>query len=86
MISLFRLRYREPTLERPFKAPLYPFFPAFALALSVVSLGAIVYFNPLLSLLFFGALGLGLLIFLRTGMHHKVSETWVYDGDSTPEL
>ena len=31
MVALFKLRRTEPNLERPFRAPLFPVFPAFAL-------------------------------------------------------
>ena len=33
MISLFALRRNEPHLERPFRVPFYPLFPAIALGL-----------------------------------------------------
>lgn len=69
MISLFILRRKEPDLERPYKAPLYPWFPAIALGLSVLSFFAIVYYNPLLSLLFFAGMGLSLGIFFAMGKH-----------------
>jgi ethanolamine permease len=36
MLALFRLRRDEPELERPFRAPLYPFAPAVALVLGAV--------------------------------------------------
>jgi len=52
MLSLFRLRKIEPGLPRPFAAPLYPVTPLVALLLSVLSLGVIVYFNPLISAIF----------------------------------
>jgi ethanolamine permease len=52
MASLFRLRKIEPGLPRPFAAPLYPVTPLVALLLSVLSLGVIVYFNPLISAIF----------------------------------
>ena len=52
MLSLFRLRKIEPGLPRPFGAPLYPVTPLVALLLSVLSLGVIVYFNPLISAIF----------------------------------
>jgi ethanolamine permease len=45
MAALFRLRRREPALPRPFRAVAYPWFPAIALLLSVVSLGAMVWTN-----------------------------------------
>lgn len=56
MISLFVLRRKEPQLERPFKTPFYPWFPAIALGLSVITLGAIIYYNRLLSVIFFAGL------------------------------
>jgi len=52
MLSLFALRVKEPLLIRPFRAPFYPYFPSIALVLSIVCLVAIVYYNPLISLLF----------------------------------
>ncbi|HGY5295428.1 TPA: ethanolamine permease [Aeromonas salmonicida] len=53
--ALFKLRRSEPALERPFRAPLYPFAPALALGLAVLCLVAMVYYNGLLALIF-GAL------------------------------
>jgi ethanolamine permease len=38
MLSLFRLRQLEPDLERPFRAPFYPYFPGAALLMAGVSL------------------------------------------------
>lgn len=52
MAALFKLRQTEPTLERPFRAPFYPVFPAIALGTGVVCLVALVYFNFMLSVLF----------------------------------
>ncbi len=52
LLSLMRLRRLEPNLERPFRAPLYPWFPLTALAIASVSLVAIVYYNLLVSLSF----------------------------------
>jgi ethanolamine permease len=69
MISLFILRKKEPNLERPFKAPLYPWFPAIALILSVVSLFAIIYYNFWLSILFFAGMAIALVIFIVMGRH-----------------
>ncbi|GAA4437620.1 ethanolamine permease [Ravibacter arvi] len=47
MVSLFVLRKKAPHADRPFTAPLYPWFPAIALVLSVFSFIAIAWFNPL---------------------------------------
>lgn len=63
ILSLFRLRRTEPLLDRPFRVPLYPVVPLLALVLSLVCLGAIIYYNPLLSLLFVGSLLVSLTIF-----------------------
>ncbi|MBX3606870.1 MAG: ethanolamine permease [Piscinibacter sp.] len=61
MASLFRLRRTEAGLERPYRAPLYPVFPAFALAAAVVCLLTMVYYNALIAALFvvLGVLGHG---------------------------
>ncbi|WP_377289360.1 ethanolamine permease [Rhizobium sp. SG2393] len=45
MLSLFKLRRTEPALARPFRAPLYPVAPAFALGMAIIAFGAMVYFN-----------------------------------------
>ena len=52
LLSLFRLRRREPGLERPFRTPGYPLFPQVALALALVSLLAIAWDNRLLAAIF----------------------------------
>ncbi|MBW8683210.1 ethanolamine permease [Chitinophaga rhizophila] len=69
MISLFILRRKEPGLDRPFRAPYYPWFPGIALVLSIVSLIAIIYYNLLLAGLFFSGMGIALLIFVIMGRH-----------------
>ncbi len=45
MAALFRLRRTEPALPRTYRAPFYPVFPAIALGLGLVCLGAMVWFN-----------------------------------------
>lgn len=72
MISLFILRKKEPLLERPFKAPFYPWFPAIALVLSIVSLIAIIYYNSMLGLLFFAGMLIAVIIFVAMGKHKIV--------------
>jgi ethanolamine permease len=67
MLSLFRLRRTALTLARPFKTPFYPIFPGIALLLSIVSLLAIVYYNPMISLLFLGGLIFTILVFRAYG-------------------
>jgi len=66
MISLFKLR-KQATHQPSFKTPLYPWFPGIALVLSVVSLIAIIYYNLLLSAVFFAGLVIVYLIFKLSG-------------------
>lgn len=65
LLSLFRLRRTEPTLERPFSTPFYPAVPTISLLLSVVCLLAIMYYNPGLSLIFGGLLIISWVLFRR---------------------
>lgn len=74
MISLFILRKKEPDLLRPFKAPFYPLFPALALIISLVCLVAIVYYNPLITVIFLAGLIISLVIFVLTGNHKRELE------------
>ncbi|MGN6266077.1 MAG: ethanolamine permease [Ginsengibacter sp.] len=57
MISFFQLRKKEPELVRPFKVPAYPFFPAIALVLAVISFVAMVIFNWELAVVYFIFMG-----------------------------
>ncbi|MGI4820121.1 MAG: ethanolamine permease [Janthinobacterium lividum] len=68
LLSLFALRRREPELARPFAVPGYPYVPLLALALSLVSLGALVYYNLRLSGIFLVGLVvlLGVYLLLRS--------------------
>lgn len=45
-VSLIRLRNTEPDLPRPFKAPLFPFLPAFLTVLSLLFLIGAIYSDP----------------------------------------
>ena len=73
MMSLFKLRQKEPRLDRPFKAIAYPLFPAIALVLAAISLITMIYFNQQLSLVFFGLMALGFVYFSRTKHHRDAS-------------
>lgn len=66
MASLFKLRRSEPGLARPFRAPLFPWFPAFALAAALVCLVTMAYYNPLIAGLFVVLGVLGYAYFLTT--------------------
>jgi ethanolamine permease len=74
MISLFRLR-KQPTHQPSFKTPLYPWFPAIALLLSIVSLIAIIYYNIILSVIFFGGLIVAYSLFRLTGKNKRALTT-----------
>jgi ethanolamine permease len=67
MASLFKLRRSEPRLARPFAAPAYPWFPAFALIAALVCLGTMVYFNLLVFAIFAALMAIGYGYFLTTG-------------------
>jgi ethanolamine permease len=66
MASLFKLRRSEPALKRPFSAPAYPVFPAFALVAAVICLATMVWFNALVAAVFVGLAALGYGYFLTT--------------------
>ncbi len=66
MAALFKLRSSEPNLARPFRAPFYPVFPAISLALAVLALGTMIYFNFLVFGLFVGVFALGYLFYRFT--------------------
>lgn len=58
MIALLQLRKKEPQLERPFKAPMYPAFPLVALVIAVISFVAMTIYNLKLALIYFLLIGI----------------------------
>lgn len=62
MISLFKLR-RSKSFTPVYVTPFYPWLPIIALTLSLVCLVAIIYYNQLLSALFFGTMIFLLLLY-----------------------
>lgn len=74
MAALFKLRKTEPNLERPFKAPLFPFAPALALGLSVLSLIAMIYYNFMLAVIFVALFAVGYIYYRATHDADKVAE------------
>jgi ethanolamine permease len=63
MVSLIRLRQREPDLPRPFRAIGYPYMPAWTLFSASIALCSLVYYNRLVSLLFVLLLAIGYLLY-----------------------
>jgi ethanolamine permease len=75
MLSLFRLRKSEPNLERPFKAPLYPYFPGAALTLAAISLAAMIYYNLVVFILFIALFALFWFFYRLTGRLREEAAT-----------
>ncbi|HYN39770.1 MAG TPA: ethanolamine permease [Rhodospirillales bacterium] len=67
MAALFKLRAIEPDLARPYRAPLYPLFPAIALFLSLGSLLVMFWFNREIGVIFIGMFALAFVWFAMTG-------------------
>jgi ethanolamine permease len=73
MASLFKLRRSEPHLERPFSAPVFPLFPAFALGSAVVCLLTMIYFNALMAGLFVALMAIGYVYFRATSGRRRAA-------------
>lgn len=67
MLSLFKLRKSEPDLQRPFKAPFFPVFPAIALLLSLVFLVTMIYYNQIVFGLFLALFAISLGFYFLSG-------------------
>lgn len=75
MLSLFRLRRTEPNLPRSYRAPGYPFVPALALAIALICLVAMAWFNPVIGLVFLTFMGVGFVYFLFTARQRAQAPT-----------
>ncbi|MFN8287014.1 MAG: ethanolamine permease [Chitinophagales bacterium] len=62
-VSLIRLRKTEPDMERPFHVPLYPVFPIIALVIASIALVAMVWYNPLLAVIYFGVIAAAFVVY-----------------------
>jgi len=67
MLSLFKLRRSEPHMARPFVAFCFPAFPAFALLAAGICMATMIYYNPVIFVLFLVFLALGYGYFMLTG-------------------
>ncbi len=63
MLSMLRLRKKEPDLERPFRVPFYPLFPVIALLISTLSILAMTVYNIKLALFYILAMVLSFVFF-----------------------
>jgi ethanolamine permease len=66
MISLLKLK-KDKNFKSSFKTPLYPWFPIIASMLSLVCIVAIIYYNVMLSIIFFAGLFVAFLILKLSG-------------------
>jgi ethanolamine permease len=64
MISVLTLRSKEPTLERPFKVPFYPYTAVIALVVASIALIAMITLYLTLALIFFAIIGVTYVAFL----------------------
>ena len=73
VLSAWKLRRTQPDMERPFRAPLFPYFPAFALVAAVISLATMIYFNWLVAIVFAAFVALGYGYFLLTRSQREIA-------------
>ena len=68
LFSFFALRKNEPEMERPFKTPFYPWFPAIALFIAIVAFGAVSFYNLHLFQIFLALIlgGFGVFVVLKS--------------------
>ncbi len=63
MLSLLRLRKTEPGLERPYRVPLFPYFPIIALVISTLSFIAVAVYNLKLAALYVALLAVSFVLY-----------------------
>jgi ethanolamine permease len=68
MVSVLRLKKQEPLLPRPFRVPLYPWFPVTALVIASVSIAAMMADNFRLGMIY---TGLMVICFAAFRLFHK---------------
>jgi ethanolamine permease len=61
MASLFKLRRSEPSMPRPYRAPLYPVLPLIALIGAIICMVTMIYYNWLIFFIFLALMVLGYL-------------------------
>lgn len=63
MISFFALRKNLPDMERPFRVPMFPYFPGTALTIAVIAMIAMSVYNLNLMLIYWAIVSLGYVAF-----------------------
>ncbi|MBT8220702.1 MAG: ethanolamine permease [Bacteroidia bacterium] len=66
MVSILKLRKKEPDLDRPFKVPYFPVTPIIALVIASIAFVAITVYNPFLAVIYFGILAVSYVWFRWT--------------------
>ncbi len=74
MLSFFALRRKEPDLDRPFRVPMFPLFPAVALFIAVVAFISMAWYNLTIAAVFIGIVGLAYVYFLIFLSHRMKPE------------
>lgn len=82
MLSLLKLRQKEPALQRPFSVPLYPYFPIIALVIASFSFLAMVFYNQLLALIYFLLLVVSFGIYKIVNLKQRTSEQETFTDGS----
>ena len=72
MISLLKLR-RSKAHKPSFQTPFYPWFPFIALVLSLVCFASIVWYNMMLSLIFFAVMLVLFTAFILSGKYREIT-------------
>jgi len=72
MVCLLVIRRKHTVSNASFKTPFYPYFPWIALLLSFICTLSIIWYNLILSLIFFGGLAAAIIIFIMLGKHKKM--------------
>ncbi len=85
MLSLFKLRRSEPELVRPFRAPFYPYFPAFALFGACICMATMIYYNFLIFGIFCSFFGLAYIYYALTHKKRQIPLDAANDNLSLPE-
>ncbi|MFZ5628139.1 MAG: ethanolamine permease [Spirochaetota bacterium] len=73
LISQLVLRQTQPGLARPFRTPLFPYVPVIALVIAIFSLGAMVYFNGSLFVIYIALLATGSVYFYLVHLRRQVA-------------
>ncbi len=85
MLSLLKMR-KSSEGASTYKTPFYPYFPIIAFVLSLICLIAIVWYNLLLSIIFFAGLIVALIIFIALKKHKQVITDEMLADKSVIEL